>query len=291
MDYNKLATFLKVAEKLSVTAAARELGRTQSAITQQLKLLEEELGFSLLERKHGRVFLTPQGEKLAAAGTPSLGRLDDEVARLRDDLKAVEGTLSVGVLDDYGTQCLGPRIASFCAAHPRVRVALHYGTSSTVEDWLLANRVDLGILVNFRDKSLFETREVAIEEHVPAASRAYLKSHGPIATIDRLVQADLVDFTEDFLCFRVWVGKNRKSLLPALLKRKPALTLQSHYGVKSVVASGFGAAMLPRYLLDKEVVELVPSAKPIRVGHDLAFRSKRTLRLVERRFVDFISRA
>src|SRR5436305_15322071 len=122
MDYNKLKTFLKVAEKGSVTRAAAELGRTQSAITQQIRLLEEELGFSLLERKHAKIFLTPQAERLVSIGLHSLGALDDEVARLKSDLRAVEGALSIGALEDYGNGRLGADLATFCATYPRVRL-------------------------------------------------------------------------------------------------------------------------------------------------------------------------
>lgn len=286
MDYNKLRTFLTVAERGSVTAAARELGRTQSAVTQQVKLLEEELGFLLLERKHGRIFLTPQAERLVVSGKQSLGALDDEVARLKADLEAVEGTLAVGALDDYGTAFLGPRLARFSAKYPRVRLHVRYGTSREIERLLVANAIDLGVLVNFTDKALFETREVAVEEHVPLASRSYLTRRGSPRSLEALLDSDLLDFTDDFLCFAVWVAKNRKALLPRLSRKKPAVTLQSHAGVRAIVAAGFGVAMLPRAYADDELVEVLPGTKAVRVGHDLAWRARRTLRLVERLFID-----
>jgi len=64
MDYNKLKTFLIVAEEMSVTRAAARLLRTQSAVTQQLQLLEDDLGVALLHRKKARIFLTSEGESI-----------------------------------------------------------------------------------------------------------------------------------------------------------------------------------------------------------------------------------
>ena len=70
MDFNKLRTFLIVVEEGSVTGAARRLFRTQPAVSQSLRLLEEDLGIALLHRKSGNVYLTPEGCLLYTSPSP-----------------------------------------------------------------------------------------------------------------------------------------------------------------------------------------------------------------------------
>lgn len=293
MDYNKLKTFLVVAQKSSITDAAIELGRTQSAITQQIKLLEEELGFALFERKNARIFLTLEGERLVATGGKSLGQLDDEVARIKSELHAVEGSFSIGALEDYGTARLGGIIAAFRQRYPGIQIKVVFATSEAIESQLIANTLDMGLLITFTDKSFFDITPLRTDDHLLVTSSAYLKSHGPLKKMEQIIEADLIDFTEEYICIGTWVRKNRKDLLPRLLRRKAAVLIESHPGVKAIVAAGFGIGVLPRYLIDKELADgslvlLMKSSQTIRAGLDLAVRKKHSERLVEKLFKEFL---
>src|SRR5258708_4690464 len=101
MDYNKLRTFVVVGKLGGVTRAARALHRTQSAISQQLRALEEDLGVGLLQRRSGRVCLTAEGEMILAAADESLASIDRKVAAVRDASAIEEGLLRIGVVTEY----------------------------------------------------------------------------------------------------------------------------------------------------------------------------------------------
>lgn len=293
MDYNKLKTFLTVAQQGSITEAARKVNRTQSAITQQIKFLEDELGFSLFDRKHARIYLTREGEKLAAIGNRLLGELDDAVIEMKNAHLTIEGTLRVGVLEDYGAARFWDTVVAFKSHCPKVHIEVSYATSAVIERRLLHNQIDMGILLSFKDKSFFRLTPLCTDDHLLVTTASYLEKCGPITTVEQLLQADLLDLTEDFLCIGTWMKKNRKDLLSNLLHRKPSVAIDTHSGIKSILSTGFGIAILPRYLIGKElqtgsIVQLMPSYKPIQASLDVAVRKKHTERLFEKRFKEIL---
>ena len=105
-----------------------------------------------------------------------------------------------------------PRLGPFRARHPAIDIDVAIGTSSQVERGLIQNRFDIGILVSFSRKELFETRPCAIEECAVVAAKNYVRNNGPLDTYQQIVAADLLDFTNDFTCLSVWLRKNAHHL-------------------------------------------------------------------------------
>jgi len=294
MDYNKLKTFVIVAEHRSVTKAASLILRTQSAITQQIRLLEEELGFTLFERKHGRIFLTREGQMLFDSARQTFGKLDDKVIRIKNDLRSIEGRLSVGVIEDFGSSCFGDLITNFKKTYPLIRFDIRSGTDEFIEQALIENKVDIGLLVTFKDKSFFDTAPLRVDEHILVTSDSYWRKKGPFVSYNEVVNAELVDRGEDYPCIGVWLEKNKPQLCGRLQKRRPDVIAEGHIGVKSIIVSGYGLGIVPRYLVEKElqeksVIPVMPNSKPLRAGIDVALRKKRSDRLVVDLFWSFLS--
>jgi len=281
MDFNKVKTFLVVAELGSVSKAAAQLHRTQPAISQAVRQLEEGLELVLLERRKGRIHLTPEGEALRRAGNQALGYLEDEMAKLKKGLETISGTVRVGAILDHGGRLLAERLASFRARYSEVSFQVSYGRNEQIERRLLDNEIDLAVIISLKQKAFFEVRPFVVEDEILVASPDYLKRVGTIRDYERVLDSSLVDMSESFECFRPWIAKNKRSLLSRLSSLSPTLVIESHQGMKDVAKSGLGLAMLPRQLVREELaagslVELMKSSKPIRVGVDLAWRKKRT---------------
>lgn len=295
MDYNKLKTFAVVAELGSVTRAAHLLRRTQPAISQQIALLETELGFRLLERKAARVFLSPEGAAVFELAQVKLGDIDTGVAGLKKSADAIEGRIAIGALCDYGTDFRIGRIAArFAAAHPDVTFSIRRGTGKEIEAALLANEIDLGFLITFENDTRFHKIAVSESTHSLYASPAYLKKFGPVKTYKALLDAHLVDLREDFLGLKAFFRKNAKTLAPGLSRRTPAVIAPSIDIMKDVIVSGFGAGMLPDYLVAKEVkegtlIQPFKSAEKLRAVLDAAWRNNRTLKKREMSFLKFVT--
>src|SRR5215471_5262182 len=120
LDTDLLRAFVAVADLRSFTRAAVMLNRTQSAVSMQIKRLEEQLGTKLFHRTKASVELSAAGEGLLGYARRILMLNDEAVGRLREH--KVEGLVRLGVMDDYGTFIVPPLLASFIASHPLIHV-------------------------------------------------------------------------------------------------------------------------------------------------------------------------
>ncbi len=130
LDPELLQAFVAVADHRSFTRAATQLNRTQSAVSMQIKRLEDRLGVELFHRTKANVDLSSAGEGLLGYARRILTLNDEAVARLRQH--KVEGVVRLGVMDDYGTAILPPLLASFLAAYPLIHVEMETGLTSTM---------------------------------------------------------------------------------------------------------------------------------------------------------------
>ena len=140
IDPDLLRSFIAVADRGGFTRAARSLNRTQSAVSMQIKRLEENVRTPLFERNGRSIRLTRDGESLLGYARRLLALQDEALNALAAE--RVEGPVRIGAMDDYGTRILPGLIATFCRDYPAVAVELHTGlTSQFVEQ--LGSRFDL----------------------------------------------------------------------------------------------------------------------------------------------------
>lgn len=128
MDPDLLHAFLAVAERRSFTKAAVALNRTQSAVSMQVKRLEEQLDAELFHRTKAKVDLSAAGERLLGYAQRILRLNEEAVGRVRE--RKVEGRVRLGVMDDYGTLILPPLLARFISNYPLIDIEMETGLTS-----------------------------------------------------------------------------------------------------------------------------------------------------------------
>jgi len=141
LDLTALRAFVTVAETGGVTKAAGRLHLTQSAVSMQLKRLEESLGQSLLDRSQRKIGLTSHGEQLLTYGRRIL-HLNDEVWGHMTDA-AFEGEIVFGVPADIVYPHIPSVLRRFARAYPRVRVQLISSFTSILKEQLERGEVDV----------------------------------------------------------------------------------------------------------------------------------------------------
>ncbi|MEM1160830.1 MAG: LysR family transcriptional regulator [Pseudomonadota bacterium] len=141
LDLTALRSFVTVLETGGVTRAAQQLHLTQSAVSMQLKRLEEALGQPLLDRAGRGVAPTAQGEQLLAYGRRMLTLNDEVWARMTD--KAFEGEIRVGVPHDIIYPYIPDILRRFDREYPRVRVQLISSYTLKLKDMLQGGEADL----------------------------------------------------------------------------------------------------------------------------------------------------
>jgi DNA-binding transcriptional LysR family regulator len=134
LDPDLLQAFVAVAEHRSFTRAAVALNRTQSAVSMQVKRLEERLQAELFHRTKANVDLSAAGEGLLGYARRILSLNEEAVGRVRE--QNIEGCVRLGVMDDYGTLIVPPLLAGFVASFPLIHIEMETGLTSTMTDRL-----------------------------------------------------------------------------------------------------------------------------------------------------------
>lgn len=294
MDFNKLYIFQVVSELESVSKAAKKLFRTQSAVSQQIALLEAELGFRLFFRKRGRIFLSPEGKSLAAVLNADFDHIRSAVHLIKDNLEMVEGQIRLGVLlDDSTTFSLSELLVHFSNKYPQVKFKISFGTNAEIEKQLVDGRIDLGILIVFKMQDMFVRHEIIKTTHTLMASAAMLRKMKSGGIEELLTEGNLIDFSDDFLCLTPWIAKNFPDMLPILKSRTPTIVVPNHVEALKMVERDWGVAILPEHLCKGHVKagqlqKVFPKKKELSVGLDIAYFANRTLALRETLFIDFV---
>lgn len=144
LDIDLLRSFTVIAESGSLSRAAGRVGRTQSALSMQMKRLEDTINQPLLLRTGRGVQLTAQGERLLPHAQRILRSHDEAMAELSG--KGLSGTIRFGCPDDYAAVFLPSLLRDFASQHPQVLVEVICSVSPRLLEQLDAHAVDLAMI-------------------------------------------------------------------------------------------------------------------------------------------------
>ncbi len=161
LDPDLLKAFVTVADQKSFTRAAGRLNRTQSAVSMQIKRLEDRLDVELFHRTKSTVELSSAGEGFLGYARRILVLSDEAVGRLH--AHKIEGVVRLGVMDDYGTIIMPSVLASFVAGYPRINIEMETGITALMPS-RLGEAFDLVIAMHpeGRGEGQFLRREQAV---------------------------------------------------------------------------------------------------------------------------------
>lgn len=222
MELRQLHYFRAVCETGSYTQAAEACYVSQSAISQQVKALEKELGFPLTE-KRGRSFaLTPAGELFGRKVAGILDQLDDLRFEAEGVANGYATTLSVGYLNRYDGWEVQGAVAAFAARHPHIPVHTVSGSHDTLYhllrdkqvDMLFSDRrralndayVNLHLIDGWRYVEVSEASDVAWSTELSVSDLSHLSciliASQDQEDIERAYYTDVLGFSSDFLFAR-----------------------------------------------------------------------------------------
>ncbi len=241
MHLETLKVFCDVVETRSFSAAASQNFVTQSAVSQQVRMLEDRWGRRLLERTRGNVQLTPAGEILYQASKDIVQRFHEMEALLQAAAKVIGGTVRVATVHSIGLYELSGALKRYLKAFPQVQLHLEYGRSSKIYEDAVRGNIDLGI-VAFPNRragiTVIPFREDRLVLVVPPGHA--LARHRSVA-VRRLSGEPLVGYERDI--------PTRKET-DRYLRRHGAevryvMELDNVETIKRVVEIGHGIAILP----------------------------------------------
>jgi DNA-binding transcriptional LysR family regulator len=285
LEIRHLRAFLAVVQKRSFSAAARELGYTQSAVSQQVLALERIVGAALLVRPPGGrrpVELTEAGDALVAHADALLARALAARADMDSVVCGERGTVRIATIQSVGARILPDALARFRAAHPGVDVQIQEATSlQDLAGGVESGAVDVGFAALPTPPGPFSTRQLLQDPYVlvaPLGSK--VKSLGDLR--DRRLLG--IRGCKNELLIEQYL--RAKGIVPSACERFDDNAL-----IQALVAAGEGVAVVPRLTVDPDdprvaiqpVAELPPRQLTV-ITH-----SERRLPLATTRFIETTS--
>ncbi len=188
-DLRLIGTFLQAARHESFSAAAKALGISPAAVSQNIKSLEDQLGARLFQRTTRQVKLTPEGQRYLARCAPAVEALGEAAEALKSDRDSFRGHLRVTSTTSFGRRHILPAIADFQALHPDLRVEL------TLSDGfvdLVAEGFDLAIRGGLLPENEYVARLLLPVTMLVCGAPDYLARHGIPTTLADLARHRLV---------------------------------------------------------------------------------------------------
>ncbi|MDO5657401.1 MAG: LysR family transcriptional regulator [Paracoccus sp. (in: a-proteobacteria)] len=243
MDWDKLRIFHAVADAGSLTHAGDALHLSQSAVSRQIRGLEEQLGVTLFHRHARGLILTEQGELLFDATSAMARKLDATSARLRDNEDTVSGELRVTTATGFGTLWLVPRLKKLYQLYPELKIELML--EERVLD-LAMREADVAIRMKEPSQAdLIRRRLLNIRMRL-YATRSYLAEAGRPATIEDVTAHRIICQAPN--ASQVSAGYQLTQLLLAQSPRS-TLMVNNYFGVLQAVLADMGIGVLPDYLV------------------------------------------
>jgi len=146
IDIDLLRTFLTIAETGSFTRAAEEVHRTQSAVSMQMKKLEEQVGKPLFERGARSVRLTPDGLRLLDYAQRIVSLSEEAMSVFSEP--DLQGVVTMGVPDDYADRLLPRVLSAFARSHPHVELVVRCDGSMNLGERMEQGELDLAIVTH-----------------------------------------------------------------------------------------------------------------------------------------------
>jgi len=282
-----LRAFFRTVERGSVTAAARDLGVSQPAVTKHLRNLERHVGARLLERSSRLVRPTPQGQSLYDASRSALSTIDLALEGVRSDMNVVEGPLRIHAPACIGVRHLHPIVMAFRARYPAVTVDLVL-ESRNVD--LVYENFDLAIRHGRPEGQELIIRRLGYVSRILVASPDFLTRFGPVETLERLAEIDLV-VTPTVLGprDRLVLSRGTQSIEATV---RPVLCTNDAQVMVTTLLAGHAAGAVQRLLVSDELakgrlIQILPDYQARPAEAFLAYPSVRFMRPTLRAFTDF----
>jgi DNA-binding transcriptional LysR family regulator len=267
LDWDKLRIFHAVANVGSLTHAGDALHLSQSAVSRQIRALEENLGVTLFHRHARGLILTEQGELLFEATVDMSKKLESTEARIRDSKEEVFGELRVTTTVGFGSLWLSPRIGRFYDLYPELKI-----------DLLLEERVidlpmrEADVAIRMKEPSqadLVRRRLMDVNMRF-YASDTYLEKNGAPETFEDLREHRII--SQSLTAQQVSASIN---LIRPILsgEHKSHLTVNNYFGVLQAVLYGVGVGLLPSYVTVEfpQLVRVLPDEESQQIPVYLAY--------------------
>lgn len=249
MELKQIETFIEVAEQNSFTKAAKKLGYTQSAVSLQIKQLEDTLETPLFERVNHKINLTPKGREVLDLAHRMVA-LGDEMLKVSHGSEKLSGKIRIAMADSLCNLLFWDNYKNFHAKYPNI--SLKVITSSTEDMFRLAKHNEVDLIFTL-DKHIYDSNYIIAKEYPVGAHFVVSAEHNlslqKTVAIEEILSESLI-LTEKGMSYRKVL---EEYLSPKYIELSPFLEIGNTDLICHLVSQNMGISFLPDFVTQKYV--------------------------------------
>jgi len=287
---NAMAVFVRVVERGSFSAVARELQTSQPTISKVLRALETELGGKLISRSTRQLSMTDEGQRYYSECRQILAAVDAAEHSFQSGRETVAGNLRIGSSVSFGRMQIATRLPGFLKKYPQVHIDLQLSDQN--QD-LVSEGLDVSFRIGELNDSGMIARHIGTTHRVTVAAPDYLKQHKTLQTPQDLSEHNCLQFNL-LNSQNLWVYE--KDAQRHEVRIKGNAQSNNSEAIREMVLGGLGIALSPVWLFSEDlkagrVTAILKdySAQPLPI-HAVSPANRRQSARVKA-FVDYMSQA
>jgi len=251
ININSLRVFERVYHKKSMTSAAKELGLTQSGVSQHIKNLEQQLGKNLFDRLKHKLIPTRDADILAKSCHRHLLALERSLKEVTGLSESYRGEVRIGLPLEFGNNFILPILTEIGRLHSEITFHIKYGHASEMNGLLLSGDLDFAFVDSFSLDSQIELTSVWDETLALCISIDYknhlFRNKNPLHVISTYDKLDYVDYVEGAPVLAMWFKHHlKKPFIPNV-----RANLMDVQGMSRIIREGLGAGVLPLHVVQR----------------------------------------
>lgn len=288
MNYRKLKIFYSVSETLNMTKSSKEVYMSQSAVSQTIKDLEEELGITLFERIYKKLYLTEDGILFKEYTRRILNMWDDMLKQIQS--KKNEELIKIGGSTTSGIYLLPYLCKKFSTVNPNINFDIQIDNTSTIIQKVLENQIDIGII----DSILPNNSEIISIE----LQKDYLKVITPnIEKFFNKKEFLISDFKEESMILRE-EGSGTREIIDKYFTKfnitsNNKMVISNNEAIKKMVEIGLGISIVSNLVIENEILEEkllafdIPDLE-VNSAFRIIFHKDKYISLILQKFIDLL---
>jgi len=289
---NAMAIFVRVVERGSFSAVARELQTSQPTISKVLQALESQLGGKLIARSTRKLSLTDEGQRYYNECRMILAAVDAAEHSFQSGRERVAGALKIGSSVSFGRLQIAPRLPDFLKHYPDVQIDLQLSDQNQNQD-LVSEGMDVTFRIGTLNDSGLIARLVGTTHRVTVASPDYLRQNGQPQTPEELGR-------HNCLMFNLLSSQNlwayTKDAERHEVRIKGNAQSNNSEAIRELVLGGLGIALSPVWLFSEDlkagrVVAILQDYNTLSLPIHAVSPANRRQSARVKAFVDFMAQA
>lgn len=273
----------KIVELGGFSKAASHTGYTQSAVSQMIASLENELGIKLLNRSRTGAELTIEGAELY----PYMEQMLNQYAAMQEKTKEIRGLetgiIRIGTLASISAHWMPELLRGFQTLYPQVEFVIHQGDYSSIQEWIHTGTVDFGFVT---PKAVSDMEILPLKE---GAMLAVLPESHPLAQkdvipLERLTEDPFI-LLEEGHYYEPLEAYKKIGMMPNIKYR-----IHDDYAIMAMVEKGLGISILAELILHRTNYRLAlrPTDPPVSRLLAIGYKNKASLPMASKRFIQYL---